>query len=177
MSSYFDPVHGWVTPADDVESETHGSLKDILTTLKKIESSGVIAPDDFYSAVERILYRYSVFIQHGIREDFGKHKGVSWYLVELGDGRDVVSYQDGAGHEWCELCLADEIPMWLLIGLLRRIERRKPLGDQEADDVIKSVKALDDEFNNAKAEKGADVGGLNTISYSSYLRRRGLNDE
>jgi hypothetical protein len=146
-TTYFDPMRGYVTPEDDYVSDTYGSLKDVLTTLKNLEKAGTTAPDDFYTAVERVLYRYNIFIQHGVREDFGKqHKGVSWYLVELVDGRDVITYQDGVGHEWCDLCLADEVPLWLLIGLLHRIKSRKKLGDQRSDEIIEGVYKLDADY-------------------------------
>ena len=143
----FDPYSGWSLPSDDYNSETYGSLKDILATLKKIDKSGVLAPDDFYSEVEHVLNRYSVFIQHGVRETFGKsHKDVSWYLVDTNDGRCVVTYQDGAGHEWRDLCLSDELPLWLLSGLLNRIKGRKKLGDQRSDEIIEGVYKLDADY-------------------------------
>jgi hypothetical protein len=147
----FDTVRGWSLPADDYISPTYGSLKEILATLRKVDSSGVAAPDDFYYEVERVLNKYSVFIQHGIRENFGEHKGVSWYLVDTDDDRCVISYQEGHA-DWCDLCLADEAPLWLIIGLLRRIKSRKKLGDQETDETIAAVMSLDAEYIDAKRQ-------------------------
>jgi hypothetical protein len=149
MSSYFDPMRGYVTPADDYESDTYGSLKDIAAALKNVESKYAIVLDDLYDDVERVLYRYQVFVLQGVRESMGKHIGVSWYLVEKcgsEDKRALISYRDGPRAEWANECFADEVPLWLLHGLLRRIQRRKPLGDQDADDTIARVDNLDAEY-------------------------------
>jgi DNA-binding Lrp family transcriptional regulator len=148
-SSYFDPMRRYFTPAEDYESETYRSLKDITTALKNVESKHTVASDYLYDAVERLLYRYQVFVLQGVRESMGKHTGVSWYLVEKcgsEDKRALISYQDGPRAEWANECFADEVPLWLLHGLLRRIKRRKPLGDQNADDTIQYVDNLDTEY-------------------------------
>jgi hypothetical protein len=161
----FDPYSGWSLPSDDYNNETYGSLKDILAALKKIDKSGVVAPDDFYSEVERVLNRYSVFIQHGVRETFGKsHKDVSWYLVDTNDGRCVVTYQDGIGHEWRDLCLSDELPLWLLIGLLNRIKGRKKLGDQATDETIERVKGVDKAYNDESERREVDENKDRTLN-------------
>jgi hypothetical protein len=147
--TYFDPNRGYVVPADDYESNTSASLKDILALLKLGETSSGAITNDIYDAVERLLYENQVFVLQGVRESMGKYTGVSWYLVEkcgYEDKRSLISYQDGPLAEWANECFADEVPLWLLHGLLRRIQRRKPLGDQDADDTIQRVDNLDAEY-------------------------------
>lgn len=154
--SYFDPLHGWVAPEDGFETNTYGSLKDISAALRNVEKKGVIAPDDLYGTVERLLFKYENFIQQSVRQDFGKRHGVSWYLVDKYDAGNryaLISYQDGPRAEWVNGCYADELPLWLLMGLFRRIQRRKPLGDQEADDTIAAVESLDAEYVQAQHDK------------------------
>jgi len=139
--TYFDPIRGYVTSSDDYESDTTANLKSIMAALKAQELS-----DDICDAVERMLYKYQDFICQGIRQDIAEHKDVSWYLVEkcgVGDRRALISYQDGPSGEWFNECFADEVPLWLLISLFRRIARCKPLGDQDADDTIDKVEELD----------------------------------
>jgi hypothetical protein len=127
-------------PVDDYESDTRRSLKKVIAELKRAEA--VTPSNDPYDAVEHLLYKYQIFVRQGVRESFGaQHKKVSWYLTERDDGRALISYQDGAGAEWLNDCYADEVPLWLLISLFRRIQRRKPLGDQDADETI--ARALD----------------------------------
>src|SRR5665647_1044912 len=140
--TYFDPYRGYVTPSENCESDAYGSLKDVTAALKNVESKHTMPPDDLYDAVERVLYKYQLFVLQGVREDFAKHKGVSWYLVDKSDGRALISYQDGPSGEWFNECFADEVPLWLLISLFRRIARRKPLGDLDADDTIAKVDEL-----------------------------------
>lgn len=120
-------------------------MKDITAALKRGDG-GETVNDDIYDAVERLLHKHQVFVLQGVRERMGKHTGVSWYLVEKcgsEDKRALISYQDGPLAEWANECFADEVPLWLLHGLLRRIKRRKPLGDQDADDTIQRVDNLD----------------------------------
>lgn len=170
---YFDPIAGWVTPADTYETDTGASLKSIMAALHDGEAN-----NDVFDAVERLLYKYQIFILQGIRQNIAKHKGVSWYLVDKGDSGDkraLISYQDGPDAEWCHECYADEVPLWLLMALLRRIAQHKPLGDQGASDVIGRVDAIDTKYDAAK--QATERGGLNIMSYSSYLRQRGAHDD
>lgn len=139
--TYFDPLRGYVTLGDDYESDTTASVKIIMAALKAEKLS-----DDLYDAVERSLHKYQVFVKQGVRETIAKHKGISWYLTDSRDGRALISYQDGPRAEWANNCYADEVPLWLLIGLIRRIARRKPLGDQDADETIARVHNLDAEY-------------------------------
>lgn len=161
----FDHYLGWHEP--EVKSDTYGSLKEVLATLKNIEGKGVVAPDDFYTAVERLLFKYSLFVQHGVRESFSTHKNVTWYLVEA-DERAYITYQDGIDHEWFKCCFADEVPLWLLIGLVRRIERRKPLGDQKADETIESLDKLEIAY---KVEKERRENESNKDRQLNILKR------
>jgi hypothetical protein len=148
---YFDANLGWVASLDYHESDTHRSLKEILAALKRGGKSDLEISNDIYDAVERLLYKYQVFVKQGVRETITKHTGVSWYLTDGRHGRTLVSYQDGSRAEWANDCFADEVPLWLLIGLIRRIQRRKPLGDQNADETIAAVDDLDAEFVHKKS--------------------------
>jgi hypothetical protein len=164
--TYFDPMRGYVTPSDDYESDTTASLKSIVVALK-----AEMLSDDIYDAVERLLYRYQVFIRQGIRENMGNHKGVSWYLTDSpADARAFISYQEGPRAEWLNDCFADEVPVWLLVSLFRRIARHKPLGDQDADETISRIDDLDAAYFRAKErqELEKNLGG-----FSVYRRRRG----
>jgi hypothetical protein len=147
--SFFDPNLRWIASSDYRESDTYLSLKETLAELKARDKSGLELSNDMCDSVERLLYKYQVFVLQGVRESMGKHIGVSWYLVEKcgsEDKRVLISYQDGPRAEWANECFADEVPLWLLHGLLRRIQRRKPLGDQDADDTIQRVDNLDAEY-------------------------------
>jgi hypothetical protein len=145
--SYFSPNSEWVVKSDYHESDTHRSLKELIAELKAREQSGLELSNDICDSVELLLYKYEVFVKQGVRERFAKHSGVSWYLTDSPiDARAFISYQDGPRAEWAHDCYADEVPLWLLIGLFHRIKRRKPLGDQKADETIAAVDDLDAEY-------------------------------
>jgi len=163
--SYFDPQRGYVTPDDACESDTHKSIKDIIATLN---TGGDALTNDVYDAVERLLYKYQVFVKQGVREDIATHTGVSWYLTDGDGGRALISYQDGPRAEWQNDCFSDEVPLWLLLGLFKRIRRRKLLGDQAADDTIKRVDELDTAYERHEQEAGRDH--LTVLRYPLYLR-------
>ncbi len=140
--SFFDPNLRWITGSDYPESDTYLSLKEVLAELKACERNGLELSNDICDSVERLLYKYEVFIKQGVRERFAEHRGVTWYLADSPtDTRAFISYQDGPRAEWANDRYADEVPLWLLVGLFRRIQLRKPLGDQDADETI-SVAAL-----------------------------------
>jgi hypothetical protein len=164
-STYFDPTRGYVTPDDEYESDTYGSLKEITAALKNADSKGVELPDDLFELVEQLLYKYKVFIRQGAHENVSNHKAVSWYLSDFGDQeRALISYQDGPRAEWVNDAFADEVPLWLLLSLLRKIQRAKPLGDQAADEAIKAVDNLDTAYVSEQEEKELDaqLGRLKT---------------
>jgi hypothetical protein len=169
--SYFDPTQNWIAPDDTYESDTPASFKTITAALNKANKNGDALTNDLYNAAERLLYKYHVFISEGIRERIARHNDVSWYLIDGPDDRAFISYQDGKRGEWQHGCYADEVPLWLLMALFRRIKRRKPLGDQRADDTIKKVDDLDEEFRAFK-QRGGSVC-LNVERYSGYTRRPG----
>ncbi len=91
------------------------------------------------------------------------------------DQRALINYQDGVSGEWLNNCYADEVPLWLLISLFRRIQRRKPLGDQEADETITSVRDVDAAYVNRGAEAkqgtGPETGKLHVTRQPPYVRR------
>lgn len=164
--SYFDPNRGYVVPGDDYESDTSASLKNVMAALKA--GDGAALSNDIYDAVERLLYKYQVFVKQG-RETIAKHMGVSWYLTDGPGARALISYQDGPAGEWLNDCYADEVPLWLLIALFRRIARRKPLGDQRANETIARVDSLDAAYADKKGlqELEKNLGRLNIARRSS----------
>ena len=171
--TYFDRHRGYVVPDDDCESDTSTSLKEIITALKYGQTSDGTISSATYDAVERLLYKYSVFVRQGIRENIANHKGVSWYLTEDACGRAFVSYQDAPYGEWFNDCYADEVPLWLLLGILNRITLRKPLGDQVANDTIKGVKEIDKAYANEKLKASSEISqrGFSILGYPPSLRR------
>ena len=133
----FDPIRGWVTPEDDYIGDTTASLKDIIKTVKSDREK----PDALYNDVERVLFTYCFspipLIRHGrVRHE---RRVVEWHLVESLRKPDhaLICYFDGG--EWFDDCYADEIPVWLLLTILRKIQRCKPLGDQKTNETIKAV--------------------------------------
>jgi hypothetical protein len=153
-------MRGWVTPSDDYESDTNNSLKTVVEALNAGER-GVEIPSKIFNGVEWLLYKWSVFIRQGIREKIGGHRGVSWYLsFSEVDARAFINFQEGPNGEWFYDCYADEVPLWLLLGLFKRIRRRKPLGDQNADDIIEQVDNLDAAYVRTTAT---------TPHYTSYV--------
>ena len=157
--SYFSSNSGWVAKSDYHKSDPHRSLKEIIVALKAREKRRLEISNEICDSVERSLYKYEIFVKQGVRERFAKHRGVSWYLTDSPtDARAFVSYQDGPRAEWANDCYADEVPLWLLIGLFRRIQRRKPLGDQDADETIARVDDLKVEY-------------LQANHYASHFRR------
>jgi len=91
----------------------------------------------------------------------------------------VVTYQDGAGHEWRDLCLSDELPLWLLSGLLNRIKGRKKLGDQRTDETIESVKSLDKAYASERTRRESDENKdrtLNILKRSRFYDDRGADE-
>jgi hypothetical protein len=122
MSSYFDSKEGrWVTPEYEIIGDTGANLKTVIASLATDK------PD--YDGVDQLFYKYFVLIRHG--ETTHTHKTVEWFLNESVTGTVTVSFKDGS--TWEDDCYCDEIPMWLLLSILRAIQRRKPLGDLEAD--------------------------------------------
>ena len=167
--AYFDPIQGrYITPETDGVTSTYASLKVITAALANAEKLSVLVPDDIHDAVDHLLYYYINLVRHGIREDFGHlHGGVSWSLMpDDFMHRALISYQEGPG-EWAVDCFSDEVPLWLLVGLLRRVARRKPLGDQNSDDVIKAVDAMDAAY---KQSENFDDAAQN-IRLSGQFRR------
>jgi hypothetical protein len=150
---HFDPLVGWVTPEDSYEMNIYASLREISSALKMGADSDVL-----YSAVERVLYTYLNFIRQGVRQRFESHKDVSWYIVpDAENERGLINYQDGAFAEWENDCYADEVPVWLLAGLLRQIKLKKPLGDQFTDETIKAVNDAEFEFSELQRRKKASA--------------------
>lgn len=149
---YFDHTRGaFVDRNDERESETSTSLKGVMAALES-DGDGEIS-NEIYDAVERLLWKYSILIRAGVRESFSTlHKNISWYISDGAEGRAVIAFQDGTHAEWRHDCWADEVPLWLLVGLFRRITRRKPLGDQVADETISKVDKIDTEYIRGKRD-------------------------
>jgi hypothetical protein len=162
---YFSQIEGrWVSPEHDYESDTDASLKAIVRALK---SEGE-KPDEVYDAVERLLFKYNVLVRHGsTRHD---KRTVLWHLTEhpREEGRALISFYDNGN--WFDDCYSDEVPLWLLLVIVRQIQRRKPLGDQEADETISLVRWIDVEYHEQKRDV-TGAGKLNRTRYAAYVRR------
>jgi hypothetical protein len=128
-------------PGDVHESDTYRSVKELISEL---DNGGADFSVEIFDEIEHVLWEYQHVVQQGIREKIASHHSVSWYLT-ADDPREraLISYQDGTRGEWAHGCYADEVPVWLLIGLFRRIQQQKPLGDQQTDEAIKAVDELD----------------------------------
>jgi hypothetical protein len=160
----FDSMLGWLMSSDVHESETTSSLKEVMAALRRASDGATLPPDEIYDDAERLLYAYFNLVRQGVRERFTKqHVGVSWYLTERNGERALISHQDGPGAEWLNECYADAVPLWLLIGLFRRIWRRKPLGDQKADETIAQIDKLDADY--VQAQRDANPLRLNFVPH------------
>ena len=158
---YFDPSQGWVTPADEYESDTGASLRAVIRALKAKGEK----PDALFDAVERLLFKYANLVRHGqTRRDGTK---INWFIYDSPNkrGNVLISFSDRG--EWCDDCYSNEVPLWLLIAILRKLGRIKPLGDQKADETITSVRAVHNAYFVAKRfEDGGLVGvKLNTARH------------
>jgi len=132
MTSYFDSKEGrWVNPEDEYIGNTEANLKTIIASLATNN------PD--YDGVDEALDKYFIIVRHG--ETTHTRETVEWFLNEGATGKVTISYKDGS--TWEDDCFCDEIPMWLLLSILRAIQRRKPLGDGQTDETIKKVRALE----------------------------------
>lgn len=150
-----------LSPEDDYESDTGASLKAVISALK---SKGE-KPDALFDAVEQLLFEYLYLVRHGqMRQDGSK---VQWFIYDNPSkrGHVLISFSDCG--EWCDDCYSDEIPLWLLIAILRKLGRNKPLGDQKADKTIASVHAVD---NASFVAKRFEDGGL--VSMKLNMLRR-----
>jgi hypothetical protein len=155
----FDSYGGWTMPCDRYESNVPQTLKEVAAALA---GEGNPLSEAVYDSAERLLYQWQVFVMQGVRENFGNHKGVSWYLVEKGE-RCLISYQDGAAAEWFNEAYANEVPLWLLLELIRRIIVRMPRGEQDAYDTDGTLRKAIDEFVSVKERQDAErnLGRLN----------------
>jgi len=157
----FDPTHRWVEPGDEYESDTGASLRAVIRAVK---SKGE-KPDALFDAVEQLLFEYLYLVRHGqMRHDGSK---VQWFIYANPSkrGHVLISFLDR--DEWCDDCYSDEVPLWLLIAILGKLGRIKPLGDQKADETIASVRAIDNAYFVAKR---FEDGGL--VAVKSNLARQ-----
>lgn len=65
-------------------------------------------------------------------------------------GQVLISFREGG--QWRDDCSADEIPLWLLIAILRPVSRRKPLGDQKAQETINAVYEMERDYTQMRAK-------------------------
>jgi hypothetical protein len=65
-------------------------------------------------------------------------------------GQVLISFHEGG--QWRDDCSADEIPLWLLIAILRQVSRRKPLDDQKAEETINAVYQTERDYTQMRAK-------------------------
>jgi hypothetical protein len=135
------------TAADDDEA----SLKAVLAALANPSY-------ETWVKVDQLLYVYFELIRHGETRHLSKN--IEWVLFESAVGRILISYKDGS--EWVDEAMSEEVPKWLLNAILRQIQRRKPLGDVKADEVLKEVRDVETEYINNKNRVSARGIKLNT---------------
>jgi hypothetical protein len=130
--TYFDPMQGWTSPEEEYIGDTGADLKTVIASIAD-------PTNETFVQVDQLLYDYFNIVRHG--ETTHLTKKVEWILNDTATGKITVSYKDSA--EWFDDVYTDELPKWLLISILRTIQRHKPLGDQKADETIAWVNDLE----------------------------------
>jgi len=149
---YFDPGAGrWITPEDEFIGDTGASVKDIIAELHD-------PSNDTYDRIDWALYTYYSMIRHGETSHLGKR--VEWFLNEE-LGHVYISFKDNG--EWFDDCYADEVPVYLLLAILRAVQRKKPLGDEETDETAKTVQDLEAVYMRKKHANTLRDIKLNTL--------------
>jgi hypothetical protein len=150
---YFDQDVGeWTCTEDKVTSNTGVNLKTVKTVIASLSTLSTDKAD--FDGVDELLYKYFELIRHG--ETTHSRKPYEWSLNEGLAGTVTISYNDGS--EWFDDCFVDEVPMWLLLSMLRAIQRKKPLGDQKADETIKKVQDADSDY--VKIKQNSSLNGV-----------------
>ncbi len=149
---YFDPGAGrWITPEDEFMGDTAASVKGIIAELHD-------PSNDTYDRIDRVLYTYYSMIRHGETSHLGKR--VEWFLNEE-LGRVYISFKDDG--EWFDDEYAEDVPIYLLLAILRAVQRKKPLGDQETDETAKTVRGLEAAYVRKKHTNNLRNIKLNTL--------------
>lgn len=117
--------------------------------------------------IDQLLYDYFELIRHG--ETRHLTKLIEWIAFESPTGRVVISYKDGS--EWFDELFSDEVPKWLLNSILSKLERRKPLGDQSANEVLQEARDVEIEYIKNKSRELSPRIRLNT---RRFVDRKGL---
>ncbi len=65
-------------------------------------------------------------------------------------GKFLMSFREGGQRT--DDCSAHEILLWLLIEILRQVSRRKPLGDQKAEETINVVYETERDYTQMRAK-------------------------
>ena len=152
MSSFFSDSRGaWIDPENEVIGDLNADLKTIIAGLSN-------PSNETWVKVDQLLYDYFELIRHGETRHLGKN--IEWVLFESAVGRVLISFKDGS--EWVDEAMSDELPKWLLNAILRQIQRRKPLGDVKADEVLKEVRDVEAEYINNKNRVSGRGIRLNT---------------
>ena len=144
---YFSEIEGcWLFPEDNYESDTGASLRTVIRVLK---SKGE-KPDSLFEAVERLLFEYIHLVRHGQTRHDGRK--VEWFIYDSPStsGHVVISFFDR--DEWRDDCYSEEVPLWLLIAILRKLSRIKPLGDQKADEAMAALHAANTKYEQLKQQ-------------------------
>jgi len=118
-------------------------------------------PEALFEAVERLLFEYAYLVRHGQTRHDGRK--VEWFTYDSPSkrGHILISFSDR--DEWCDDCYSDEVPLWLLIAILRKLRRIKPLGDQKANETIAAVHEIDNAYSVAKRFEDGGLFGVNTV--------------
>jgi hypothetical protein len=144
---YFSEIEGcWLSPEDEHESDTGSSLKAAITALKSKDEK----PDALFDAVERLLFEYTYSVRHGQTRHDGRR--VEWFIYDSPSKRGYVLISFLDRDEWRDDCYSDEVPLWLLIAILRKLSRIKPLGDQKADETMAALDATSTKFEQLKEQ-------------------------
>ncbi|MGA7075613.1 MAG: hypothetical protein WBZ42_03575 [Halobacteriota archaeon] len=146
--SFFSESEGrWVVPEDERIGDTTADLKSVIGALSN-------PTNETFVKVDQLLYDYFHLVRHGETRHLSKN--AEWILNDSPTGKITVSFKDGS--EWFDDCYTDELPLWLLLAILIAIQRRKPLGDQSADDITKHVRDAEAEF--IKTRQHASTKGI-----------------
>jgi hypothetical protein len=152
---YFDPGTGrWITPEDEFTGDTGASVKEIKGIIAELHDPS----NDTYDRIDRVLYTYYSMLRHGETSHLGKR--VEWFLNEE-LGRVYISFKDGG--EWFDDEYAEDVPVYLLLAILRAVQRKKPLGDHETDETAKTVRDLEAVYVRKKHANSLRDITLNTL--------------
>lgn len=155
--SFFSDANGrWIDPENEYIGDLNADLKTIMAGLSN-------PTNELYDEIDQVLYQYFEIIRHGETRLLGKN--IEWVLFESAVGRVVTSYKDGS--EWVDERFSEELPKWLLNAILRQLGRKKPLGDQAADEVLQKARDVETEYIANKARESTRGIKLNARRFKT----------